>query len=489
MEKLDDLGIYRVPSCNKRFLEAIDMITSRRTCGLLWAASLLISGTMLLPISASAANRSQRYADQRIVIDHARPVGSRQASQKSRRPSTVAQAATGKIFATPAEAPLDGSLVPGGVVPASHCDGACGPVCDCGSCGVATVADHACGVEVEVGCGVGAAIQKLGPTIHAPGPEHVCGVEQTIIAPDGACGFEPAGGCNCNACTGHANNRVPICLPLLRINWRSFDFFGGVQGFTGPLNYTNTDASNPNVRGGTGSFGFHQGFNTGIPLARLAKIDLSAQFGLRATQSNVKGSGFTDETRNQVFLTTGIFRRVDCGLQYGMVLDYLSEDWYFQGSTAQVRGEFSWRHGAHKTFGFQYMAGVRRDTSSTAVIDTSNTLISSVIAFEPTDQYRFFYRRLLEHNGQWSAFLGWTDRDDGMLGGDLSLPVRRCLLLSTSATFLFPREGSSSGGDEEEGWNISIGLVYRPGGPNAWDRYSRPLFDVADNGTFMQDFR
>lgn len=133
------------------------------------------------------------------------------------------------------------------------------------------------------------------------------------------------------------------------------------------------------------------------------------------------------------------------------------------------------------------MGGVNDDTSTTLVRNNAGALTTSVIAFEPTDQYRFFYRRLLNQSGYWSAFGGWTDRDDGLLGADLNLPLRRCLALSTGATYLIPNQGKSSGGNEQEVWNISLGLIYRPGGPQGGGRYSRPMFDVADNGTFMVD--
>jgi len=32
-----------------------------------------------------------------------------------------------------------------------------------------------------------------------------------------------------------------------------------------------------------------------------------------------------------------------------------------------------------------------------------------------------------------------------------------------------------------------MGVIYRPGGRQASSRYSRPMFDVADNGTFLVD--
>jgi hypothetical protein len=133
------------------------------------------------------------------------------------------------------------------------------------------------------------------------------------------------------------------------------------------------------------------------------------------------------------------------------------------------------------------MAPLSDDSSTTEVDDGTGNVISSTINFETTDQYRLFYRRLLNGNGNWQAFAGWTDNDDGLLGASLHLPMRRNLSLATGATFLVPREGDSSGGEEQEGWNISLGLSYRPGGPQGSSRYSRPMFDVADNGTFMLD--
>jgi hypothetical protein len=100
-----------------------------------------------------------------------------------------------------------------------------------------------------------------------------------------------------------------------------------------------------------------------------------------------------------------------------------------------------------------------------------------------------FYRQLLRGSGVWDSFAGWTGSDDGLLGSTLSLPVRRNLVLQAGSTYLIPNQGSASGGNREEGWNISLGMVYRPGGPTGSGRYNRPMFDVADNGTFMVDLK
>ncbi len=142
-------------------------------------------------------------------------------------------------------------------------------------------------------------------------------------------------------------------------------------------------------------------------------------------------------------MTGGLFRRVDYGLQYGLVFDYLNEDWYFQGDSTQLRGEVSWRSEGCHVYGFQYMAGTNDDTSTTFISDGAGNVITDTIAFEPTDQYRFFYRRLLNQSGSWDTFAGWTDRDDGLIGTNLSLPLRRLLLLSAGATYLIPNDEDS----------------------------------------------
>lgn len=399
----------------------------------------------------------------------------------------VAQAATGRVPAEMPEAPLDGSLVRGAVEQVGFLDGCssgCGAVCDCDSgpgCGLEAIFANqpGCGVEGCVGCGDPAC-----------GVEAGCGIEPMMAQPmfgQPTCGMEMMGECSCNACSGIES--IPVFLPMLRINWNRFQFFAGMQGFKGPLNFANTVAPEPEQRNGSGSFGFFQGFNEGRSLKPLLGWDLAAQLGIRTTQSNLSGAEFTEDTRNQVFVTGGFFRRVDYGLQYGLVFDYLNDDWWFQGDSTQLRGELSWRADQCHSFGFQFMSGLGSDSSTTFVRTSSGAIIRSEIEFEPTDQYRLFYRRLLAGSGDWSAFAGWTDNDDGILGASLNLPLRQKLMLSTGATFLVPREGDQSGGNQEEGWNISIGLVYRPGGPMGCGRYCRPMFDVADNGTFMIDRR
>src|SRR5207244_6764894 len=62
----------------------------------------------------------------------------------------------------------------------------------------------------------------------------------------------------CDPCCNTGCGRwglTPICIPLPRPPLDNLEFLHGVQGFTGPVN-----------RGGSGSFGFHEGFNWGMPV-------------------------------------------------------------------------------------------------------------------------------------------------------------------------------------------------------------------------------
>ena len=489
------------------------MITSARLFRWSTLATILFAQALFYPATSLGAENKLRSRQDNLQQTNRQISGKRPSTSTANRrtPSMVARAASGSLPNQIPEAPLDGSLVNSQVQQVGFFDGCpngCGVACDCDSI---SYGDPNCGLEVscgvepgcgfEVGCGVGHALEMLGPTY---GPdvcgcgnagcdgcgEAVCGVETMYGGP--ACGIESMscdGGpnCGCDACCGCDVDRIPFFLPLLRIQWCRFEFFAGVDGFKGPMNFANTNAVGSAVRSGSGSFGFYEGFNEGRSLKRLFGWDMSAQLGLRATQSNFSGAEFTDGSRQQIFVTAGMFRRVDYGFQYGTVIDYQNQDWWFQSNLVQMRSEMSWKTQTCHVFGLQTMTSLGGSSSDTFVRQADGTIFTGTVAFEPTDQYRLFYRRLLNGSGDWTAFGGWTENNDGLMGASLNLPLKQKLVLSTSATFLVPDESAINGGFQEEGWNISMGLTYRPGGPKGCGRYCRPMFDVADNGTFLVD--
>jgi hypothetical protein len=272
---------------------------------------------------------------------------------------------------------------------------------------------------------------------------------------DGSCG-------SCGPC-GYAACYAPFSRGNLQL-------FGGVQGFTGPANRSD----------GSGSFGFHEGLNWGTPLPGFGS--LAGQVGFRATQSNLSGADFTNSTRNQGFLTGGLFRRVDAGLQGGVVIDYMTESWYRDTDLTNVRGELSWVHNGVQDLGFWFT----KSTKSTFDGGLAET-------WEPTDLFAFFFRQKFGGCGDGEARLsaGWSNRSDGYLAAETLLPLTGNLSMEANFAYLIPEQGKGTGfaaGHTHESWNIGIGLVWYPGqcAPGA-SSYYRPLFRVADNGVFMMD--
>jgi hypothetical protein len=279
------------------------------------------------------------------------------------------------------------------------------------------------------------------------------------------------GGSGCSQC---------CMLPCPRISFDDLSVFAGVQGFTGPRN-----------RGQTGSFGFHEGFNWGGDTPCMNNC-LAMQFGARFAQSNLSAAEFTPESRNQVFLTGGFFRRVDWGLQGGLVIDYLQDDWYSEISLTQLRGEIGWVFPCAHELGF-WMTSSLDEATATGRIFTTPTVSANVTqTWQATDLHAFYYRHQFQEwqgaNGR--VFAGFSGASDGFIGTDFQVPLTTDLALEAGFAYLVPKqaEGPVGAGNEQESWNLAISLVWYPGCGTAFGKsYTTPLFNVADNGSFMVD--
>lgn len=295
---------------------------------------------------------------------------------------------------------------------------------------------------------------------------------------DGGCGGNCDGGCAATACgDGCGSCGVGTCRGcLIPCPWISFDnieWMGGVNAFTGPTN-----------RGETGSFGFYEAMNWGAPLPCIGCGELGVQLGARAVQANLSGAEFTTNQRDQLFLTGGLFRRVDWGMQGGVVVDYMHEDWYAEVDLIQIRGELSWLYPNCHELGFFFTAATESDQAASMV---NNTLINET--FESNDLYAFFYR--YRHNrGDCRLFGGFSGESDGLIGSDFQWAFNDCWAMEGGFTYLLPEESTTARGHEQEAWNVALGLVWYPGRRSALGTdYYRPLFNVADNGTFLVERR
>ena len=223
----------------------------------------------------------------------------------------------------------------------------------------ATVETNSPLTSIATGSGIGTGVST--PTAASAAPQ-MANMDGSIVGPEMAfdsnfgptCGIPGgptcgiAGGPTCGAaggpmfggnCGSHGSGIN--FLPGMSIDHLSL--FGGVQGF-----------KNNSNRGADGSFGFHEGVNFGTSARNVVfPPSIGFQLGFQATQTNLDGASFTLQERNQTFLTTGIFRRGDYGLQGGIVFDYLWDDWYYDLNVGQIRGEISMAVSERTSYGFR----------------------------------------------------------------------------------------------------------------------------------------
>lgn len=302
--------------------------------------------------------------------------------------------------------------------------------------------------------------------VEAPVTSHAGSIEdmtmEELEVDDGCCDDGTCG--ECSRCL------VPCGFIFPADN---LELFAGVQGFTGPANRA----------AGGGSFGFSEGLNWGMPIPLFGC--LGGQVGFRATQSNLSGSDASNDTRRQAFVTAGLFRRVDVGLQGGVVVDWLSDGWYRDVDLVNLRMELSWMIDGTHELGFWGTGGTK-----TASDQAANEL---TVEWESSDLYAFFYRYNFGGCEQGNArlFAGWSGQGDALIGADARLPLSATWALETNFAYLIPSESDGTNFDADhvqESWNIAMNLVWYPG--RHWGRgdpYYRPLFRVADNGVFMMD--
>jgi hypothetical protein len=290
----------------------------------------------------------------------------------------------------------------------------------------------------------------------------------------------PAGHPGCSACGGQ---ETCCCrAPGFLLDWTRAELLAGVASFSVPGNFLSTASDSTGAI--EGAFGFQEGINFGAQVPSLLCGQMGSQLGLRFIQSQLEGSAAGTDHRQQIFLTAGLFRRVDYGAQGGLVVDYLHDDWIYQADLLQLRGELSFLLSPCHELGFRF-------TDSQQIDDTSYRLrgsaVSSTVRLSSLDTYRGFYRfRYGERaRGQGELQAGWTRDAGAILGITLNTPLQNQLGLTTTTTYqIAPPDASPT--YASEGWNIGLALVWTPGRQFGLARdYYRPLFDVADNGTLI----
>lgn len=286
---------------------------------------------------------------------------------------------------------------------------------------------------------------------------------------------------NCAQCAAPVD--ICCCQPFgWLLDWSRGDLWLGTTSFTGASGFLGSPAGEPAQV--AGNFGFQEGFNFGTRLPGVLSGQLGSQLGMRFTQTQLDGTNVGDDSRTQAFVTAGLFRRVDYGLQGGLVVDYLHDDWVYRTDLLQLRGELSFLLTPCHDIGFRFSDSQQTD-------DTQARLRGQVapvdIRLAALDTYRFFYRTRFGASAAGVAELhaGFSEESAAILGAHLRAPLQNQVGIELDATYLMPPNESATP-YTQDAWNMSIALVWSPGRCFGRDRdYYRPLFDVADNGNFL----
>lgn len=289
------------------------------------------------------------------------------------------------------------------------------------------------------------------------------------------CGFGPANDCrDCEPIEDCWMNGLGGLL-------YNGEYFAGAHAFTSPGVFQ-IPGTNQNGLSNS-SFGFHGGFNFGLPLYRLTCGLVSGQFGANVVTSNYNGSPLSSDNRGQLFVTAGLFRRVDQGLQFGVVADVLHEEWFAELDIVQIRGDLSYAMGNNRQIGFRFAEGVQ-DSSAQGIFE--NVGLTNVTG-DVFDTYRFYYHHACECGGYNEFYIGWSGESHTVVGFDYDLPLNYKWALRSGFTYLIPEDDDPNQqfGNSNEAWNVSVGLVWRPRGRNWYPWYHRPILPVADNGSMI----
>ncbi len=257
--------------------------------------------------------------------------------------------------------------------------------------------------------------------------------------------------------------------------------FAGIDGTKQPQEF----GVNAHV-GGQGSM------NWGIPLIQDWGIGLQVGTGITATANAVRVYELLGEStgRTQSYTTLGLFQRTDNRFAWGVVHDFLSEDYYDEFSLNQWRIRGSYFVNPQHEVGMTTMLGSRGDTG------LFNN--SQAVQLDPIDQVNFYLRRYWETGAQTTLWAGLAAghgennavtgrspaKDEQFLfGADVLMPLSANLALYGETNMIMPTDTGTV--------DAFLGIQWYPTGRSFQARRGKfsPLMSLASPVSFAVDLR
>jgi len=267
----------------------------------------------------------------------------------------------------------------------------------------------------------------------------------------------------------------------------------GAAGFASPLDY------------GSGCFGFTESLNWCSPTSN--PLPINVQAGFRAIQSKLCGYAiprtnvFESEIREQYFGTVAVSHRgTHVPAQLGVAYDFMRDNYDQKIKLEQLRAELSYISPWGYEIGVRSSFGMKNDTITRTLYRLDYDQFENrwhadwfrvTQKVSPNDYYALFIKKYYANGGEGAISAGATNYGDGIFRADFTIPLTDCVSLQNSVTYIIPSEGRSFSGARKESWNLMLQLTFQPRGgllAGFCDPF-RPMFDVADNGTFLPSIR
>jgi hypothetical protein len=260
--------------------------------------------------------------------------------------------------------------------------------------------------------------------------------------------------------------------------------FGAATGFkAGQLDRTFGD-----------NFGFTEGLNWSAPVS-VQYCTLSTQLGFRAVHSNINGNfanqiGIAEKNhRTQYFITAGLFKRtLTSPFQAGIAFDHFEDNMYGKITLTQLRVELSIRTFSNLEYGF--IGGFGLESDSNSRINYRENLLNNTLAnnyrykIKSQKYYTLFARKYFGVGNLAEFRIGASEYGNVFMSASGEFPISDRVAVNGSMSTMIP---GGSGGWNRENWDLSVGIViyFRGGAMTKTCNENRPMFDVAQNGSFL----
>lgn len=312
---------------------------------------------------------------------------------------------------------------------------------------------------------------------------NACGGGSCCDSGNSCCG----GGSCCDTCSDCCGCKLPAmceCCPLLNIIG-----FAGLDAWK-----TSADTDWPS------QFGVVNGVNAAAPIPVLSRYGIGGQlgmsYGIYDFQGRETGQGEGSRSQEQVFITSGLFRRADLQMPFnlGVVYDAMINDNFGTASNepylGQWRGLIGYCLSARNEIGWWGAFHDRRDFQNGTVYRTVS------------QNNMFWHHNFLNGADSW-LWVGIPERNrltgrgstyEWNLGGLINVPLTARTGLYGSFAYFCPSApaGSDSAVEDEAfqlGMGISIFLGATSRNATVAGRCWAPLMPIANNGTMVVDYR